>query len=140
MPKEVFLSHSSQNREAADGVATTLRNHGVPVWYSPTNIQTADEWHDSIGAALGRCDWFLVLLSPSSVESKWVKRELSYALRHSRYDGHVLPVVLATCEYEKLSWTLDGFQMANLDADVAKGYADILRAWGVGFDPDKMGK
>ena len=60
MPQEVFLSHASADRAFADRVADVLRRHGIPVWYSPTNILGAQQWHDEIGAALKRCDWWVV--------------------------------------------------------------------------------
>lgn len=68
-PQEIFLSHSSADRIIADSVVATLRNHGNPVWYSQTNILGAQQWHDEIGKALKRCDWFVVILSPDSVKS-----------------------------------------------------------------------
>jgi hypothetical protein len=40
------------------------------------NIRGAQQWHDEIGTALKRCDWFLLVLSPQSVRSMWVKHEL----------------------------------------------------------------
>lgn len=137
-PKELFLSHSSDNKKLANGVAETLRNHGVPVWFSPTNIRTSQQWHDEIGKALRRCDWFLVLLSRSSVKSKWVKMELSFALNHSQYDDHIIPVKIDTCDHEDLSWTLGVFQMAKLNASKHEGFTEILNTWGLGFDPTKM--
>ncbi len=73
LPTEVFLSHSSRDRDAASRIAEMLRPHGIPVWFSPVNILGAQQWHDEIGAALRRCDWFIVLLSPDAVSSKWVK-------------------------------------------------------------------
>lgn len=137
IPKEVFLSHSSENQPSAVKVAETLRNHGVPVWYSPTNIMSAQQWHDEIGNALRRCDWFLLILSRASVGSKWVKRELSYALNHSQYDDHILPVKMEDCDHEELSWTLGIFQMVYLDGSWDDGYTEILRTWGLGFDATK---
>ena len=138
IPKEVFLSHSSRNLKKATKVAETLRNHGVPVWFSPSNIKTAQQWHDEIGRALRRCDWFLVLLSNSSIKSKWVKMELSYALNHSQYDDHIVPVKIDACDHEDLSWTLDVFQMAHLSGSKHDGYTQILNGWGLGFDLTKM--
>ncbi|MCU1266776.1 MAG: hypothetical protein JWM21_3094 [Acidobacteria bacterium] len=73
LPKEVFLSNSSLDRVFVSGLAEMLRRHGIPVWYSQTNILGAQQWHDEIGAALKRCDWLVVVLSPNSVESVWVK-------------------------------------------------------------------
>jgi len=56
MPDEVFLSHSSEDRELASSLAKVIRAHGVPVWYSDTDIRGAQQWHDEIGDALQRCD------------------------------------------------------------------------------------
>jgi hypothetical protein len=90
-PREIFLSHSSADRAVADDTAALLRSHGLPVWYSSTNILAARQWHDEIGAALRRCDWFVVLLSDAAVNSLWVKRELLYALQQRRYLDRITP-------------------------------------------------
>ena len=137
-PKEVFLSHSSKDKEITEKVAETLRNHNIPVWYSDTNIKGAQQWHDEIGKALRRCDWFIILLSTDSILSKWVKMELGYALNHSQYNEHILPVTLENCDYESLSWTLGFFQMADLSNNIEDGYRELLKTWGFGFDPSKM--
>ncbi|MEN3334436.1 MAG: hypothetical protein V7641_3801 [Blastocatellia bacterium] len=101
-PSELFLSHSSADRQFADDMAEMIRRHGVPVWYSQTNILGAQQWHDEIGAALRRCDWFALILSPNSVESMWVKRELSYALRQNRFENKLIPMLYQACNYERL--------------------------------------
>ncbi len=137
-PKEIFLSHSSLDRAITTRLAETLRNHGIPVWYSATNIKCAQQWHDEIGKALKRCDWFLVLLSNHSIASQWVKWELSYALIHSQYNKKILPITLENCDYETLSWTLDSFQMANLNPDYEAGCRDILNTWGFGLDLNNL--
>jgi hypothetical protein len=138
IPKEVFLSHSSNNGVIANEIAETLRNHGIHVWYSPTNILTAQQWIDEIGNALRRCDWFMVLLTQDSIVSRWVKRELNYALNHSQYDDHIIPVKIEDCDYEQLSWTLELFQMVDMIRSKEDGFAKILRTWGIGFDITKI--
>ena len=134
-PREVFLSHESSNRDMATRIAGTLRRHGVPVWYSVSDIRGAQQWHDEIGAALGRCDWFLLLLSPSSVESMWVKRELLFALQQNHFENRIIPAVLAPCQHEKLSWTLSIFQMVDFTRPFEDACRDLLRIWGIGFAP-----
>ena len=134
LPHEVFLSHSNQDRGFVDSLAEVIRRHGVPIWYSQTNILGARQWHDEIGAALRRCDWFLIVLSPQSVESKWVKRELLYALDHGRYDNKIVPVMYRSCDYEeRLSWTLSIFQMVDFRGTIDQGYTDLFRIWGLGY-------
>lgn len=133
-PTEVFLSHSAHDRNIASQIAEVLRRHGVPVFYSPHNIIGAQEWHDEIGAALARCDWFLLLLSPESVTSEWVKRELMYALiKKDRYKGRIVPVLLRDCDLEALSWTLPALQRVDLTRDFEEGCRALLRIWGIGL-------
>lgn len=132
-PREVFLSHASKDRRFASRIAAVLREHGVPVWYSETNLLGAQQWHDEIGAALARCDWFLVILSPHATRSKWVKRELFYALRSPRYEDHILPVRYRDCEADRLSWTLDDSQAVDFTGDFDTGLRALLRTWGLGL-------
>ena len=132
-PAEVFLSHSSQDHEMAGRVAEMLCTHGVPVWFSQANIVGAQQWHDEIGAALERCDWFLVLLSPDAVSSKWVKRELLFALNNDRYQDRIVPIRCRDCDFKQLSWTLDQPEMVDLSGEFMAGCRDLLRIWGIGL-------
>ena len=113
-----------------------LRRHGLPVWYSRTNIRGAQQWHDEIGAALHRCDWFVLVLSPSAVESIWVKRELLFSLQENRFDNKILPLLYQDCDYRRLSWTLPSFQMIDFTQAFEQGCRDLLRVWGVGYQAD----
>jgi hypothetical protein len=111
--------------------AAVLQGHGVRYWYSEKHIVGAQQWHDEIGRALHRCDWFAVVLSPAAVASRWVKRELLYALNHSRYEGRIVPIVLKPCDSEKLSWTLDNFQRVDFSSGFDEGCHQLLRVWGI---------
>ena len=137
MPEEIFLSHSSQDASFATRLAEVIRRHGVPVWYSPTNITGAQQWHDEIGSALKRCDWFVLVLSPAAVESMWVKRELLYVLQQERYGRKIVPVLYESCDYERLSWVLGSAQFVDYRTDFAEGCKALLRTWGLGYQPIK---
>lgn len=133
IPQEIFLSHASEDRRIASPVVAELRRHGLPVWYSPHSLMGAQEWHDEIGLALRRCDWFLLLLSEHSVQSFWVRRELCYVLRQKRYLHRITPVLLRPCDYEEFSWTLGDLQFVNLSGDFETGIRNLLRVWGIGY-------
>ncbi len=133
LPSEVFISHSSLDQPFAALLTELLQRHGVPFWLSRRNLIGAQQWHDEIGAALGRCDWFVVILSPNSVASKWVKRELLFALDDDRYDGKIIPLLYQPCEYRDLSWALSLLQMVDFTGDFDAGCRDLLRVWGIGF-------
>ena len=133
MPNEVFLSHSNRDRPFVRKLVDVLRRHGIPIWYSETNIQGAQQWHDEIGAALRRCDWFVLVLSPHAVESKWVKRELLYSLQHDRFEGRIAPLLYRSCSHDDLSWTLSQMQMVDFTSGFDDGCRALLRIWGIGY-------
>ena len=132
-PTEVFLSHSDKDRTFATRICDCLVAHGIPVWYSRTSIVGARQWHDEIGSALSRCDTFVVILSPESVESKWVKRELLFALQADRYENRIVPLLYKPCECSKLSWTLPQFELVDFSKNYHSGCQDLLRIWGIGY-------
>jgi hypothetical protein len=134
-PAEVFVSHSDQDRELVVELCAVLERHGVPFWYAQRDLRGAKVWHDEIGAALARCDWLLVVLSPASVESMWVRREVQFALRSPRYDGRIVPIVAEPCDFDRLSWTLGGFQMITFGENRGEAYRQLLQVWGIGFRP-----
>lgn len=132
-PNEVFLSHAHSDTDFASSLVGVLRHHGVPVWFSQSNILGAQQWQDEIGDALQRCDWFAVVLSQEAVESRWVKRELAYALRENQYDNRIIPLLYRGCDYRKLSWVLPDFQMIDFTGDFAEGCWNLFRVWGLGY-------
>jgi hypothetical protein len=100
----------------------------------PTSVG-ARQWHDEIGAALDRCDWFVVLLTRAAVESTWVKRELMFALQQNRYESHIVPILVEACDFRQLSWVLSSLQMVDLRPGLEEGCRQLLRLWGVGYRP-----
>ena len=130
-PSEVFISHSSRDRAFVSRLVTLLRKKKIPFWYSPKHIVGAAQWHDEIGKALARCDWFIVVLTPRSVDSHWVKKELLYALNNARYEDRIVPILVRDCNLQRLSWTLDQIERIDFRAGFAAGSQDLLRIWGI---------
>ena len=133
MLKEIFLSHSDCDRQFVEDLVAVMRRHGLPVWYSRTNILGAQQWHDEIGAALHRCDWFVLVLSPNAVESMWVKRELMFSLQQNRFENKIVPLLYQPCDYDQLSWTLSSFHRIDFTQTFEQGCRDLLRLWGLGY-------
>lgn len=132
-PREVFVSHAAADRGFTDALVGLLRRHGVPCWYAPNQLVAAEEWHDEIGRALDRCDWLVIVLSPTSIKSAWVKRELMFALNERRYNGRILPVIHRPCKVKKLSWTLGAFEHVDFSSKTSEGCRQLLRAFGMGY-------
>ena len=99
------------------------------------NMIGAQQWHDEIGAALRRCDWMLILLSPNSVHSMWVQREVIFSLNDPRYNEQIVPVIYQPCDYVELSWTLPALQIVDFTQAFEDGCRALLRIWGIGYKP-----
>ena len=127
--REVFLSHASQDQKPARWLRNLLLAHRVPVWYSEHHIGGAQQWQDEIGAALRRCGWFMILLTPHSVKSMWVKRELGYALIEKHYQNRIVPLHFRTCDAKALSWTLPQFQWLDFRVDHRLAAENLLKIW-----------
>jgi len=133
---DVFISHSSRDHVFVERIVAVLRRHGIACWYAPGSILGAQQWQDEIGRALGRCNWFLVVLSQNALRSKWVKRELAYALSDDRYNERILSIVKTPGDYADLSWTLPSFQQVDFSAGFDDACVSLLRVWGVVYRPD----
>jgi len=132
-PAEVFISHADRDRSQVDRLSEELTRHGIAHWYSRRELVGAQQWHDEIGAALGRCDWFVLVLSPSAADSTWVKRELLFALNEQRFADRIIPVLLKDCDANRISWTLSQFQRVDFRSEWTDGMRDLLRVWGLGY-------
>jgi len=130
-PSEVFLSHSIRDHAFVTRLVALLRKNKIPFWYSPKHIIGATQWHDEIGKALARCDWFVVVLTPRSVNSHWVKRELLFALNNSRYEDRIVPILVRDCDFQQLSWTLEQIEKIDFRASFDAGCHELLRVWGI---------
>jgi len=108
-----------------------LQRHRIHFWYSPKHVVGAQQWHDEIGKALERCDWFLLVLTPHAVKSKWVGHECMYALNDDRYAGRIVPVLCKECKWKQLSWTLKGLQWVDFRRDYQTACRDLLKIWGI---------
>lgn len=110
-----------------------LRRHNVQLWDSRSSILPGQDWYDEIGRALRRCDWFVILCSPNSINSAWVKRELVFALSQERFNNRIVPVVVHAFEDDERSWSLISHQLVDFTEDFEKGCRALLRIWGIGY-------
>lgn len=135
-PNELFLSYSSLDHASANSIVEVLRHHAIPVWHSGTNLVGGQQWHDEVGAALRRCDWFAVIISPHAADSMWLKRELMFALRQRRLEKRILPLLYQSCDLDRFSWTLFSVHIIDFTGDFHVACRALLRTWGIGYKQD----
>jgi hypothetical protein len=137
-PAEVFLSHSTKDKRFLKRLAGVLRDHGVAVWFSEHGIRGAAQWHDEIGAALARCDWMIVILSPAAIASRWVRREVTHAIEEPRFDGRIIPLRISACEAKELSWVLPQIQTIDFIGRFDDGCRELFAIWGIRYQKDSL--
>lgn len=93
---QVFLSHSSADRDVAEQVVTALRGAGADVWFDEHNLG-ATQLLDEIARQLRTRPVFIVLLSKAAFASDWVKRECKWAFNiQMRNPSHIILPLLVT--------------------------------------------
>jgi hypothetical protein len=96
MPR-VFISHATLDRNFVEReMIPLLERHGVETWYARTDIKGADGWERTILQGLRWCDHFLVVVSPRSARSRWVKHEVYWAF--NKGEKRIVPVLLEDCD------------------------------------------
>jgi adenylate cyclase len=114
---DIFISYSSKDREQAEQLTELLCSAGLSVWMDQSGIEAAESWSESIVDAIDSCKAFIVMLSPASIQSSNVVKEVSLA---SEKRKKILPLDLEPVELPKnMQYALAGIQrapMTNIDA------------------------
>ncbi len=114
---DIFISYSSKDREHAEQLTELLASAGLSVWIDQSGIEAAESWSESIVDAIDSCKAFIVMLSPASILSPNVVKEVSLA---SEKRKKILPLDLEPVELPKnMQYALAGIQrapMTNTDA------------------------
>jgi TIR domain-containing protein len=72
---QVFISYSRNDMEFVQRLAADLQRAGLDVWWDLSDIQGSDVWERRIEEGLNSSQYAIVVLTPASLESRWVRRE-----------------------------------------------------------------
>jgi hypothetical protein len=78
-PLRIFLSYASSDRIYADRLQELLSRRPNVRVFTDEMLSAGEDWKSKLKDELASCDIFSVLLSPNSVDSKWVLQELGAA-------------------------------------------------------------
>ncbi len=96
----IFLSHNSSDKPFVRQLAERLTAAGAVVWLDEAELQIGDSLIERISDAVETIDFVAAILSPRSVTSRWVKKELSLAM-NKEISGRrvtVLPILIEPCD------------------------------------------
>ena len=76
---DVFISHSTKDKETADKVVAYLEERGISCWIAPRDIVAGTDWAAAISAAITSAKIFLLIYSENSAASEQCAREMNLA-------------------------------------------------------------
>lgn len=87
----IFISHASSNLQDAIGIKRHLLDLGFTVWLAAEDIQPGVNYAEEITKSISKADAVIVLLSPESIASPHVKREVNLTIDGQKF---LIPVLL----------------------------------------------
>lgn len=94
-PTKIFISYSRKQLGVARRLAEDLQQAGFAVWWDVSDLKGGAEWERAIETAIKTSQYCLILLTPDSVGSEWVRKEYMYAIS---LHLQVIPILYRDCE------------------------------------------
>jgi hypothetical protein len=135
---QVFLSHTTTDKDVVEAIGSFLTVRGLTVWIDSWRMTAGDSLVQKIGEGIEASDRLVVCLTPDSVESNWVKKEVATGLVMELAEDKglgekfVVPALLIPCKVpimlrEKLyaNFTKKAFEAAC--EELLAGISDLPR-------------
>jgi hypothetical protein len=96
----VFMSHSSTDKKFVRDLANYLKRRHLQVWVDEAEMDAGASLSPALKKAIAGGDVVVAVLSPEAVASRWVAKELRWAMTRPIADGgqvHVIPIMKKHC-------------------------------------------
>ncbi len=115
---QVMLSYADEDRATMEKIRTSLRREGITVWTDTTDIQTGEDFTNSIKQGIEGADNLVYLLSPNSINSSYCQQELDLAVS---FNKRIIPLLVQNTEDLELPSALRDLQYIDLTDNVTAG-------------------
>jgi hypothetical protein len=141
MTPSIFLSHNIADKPFARRLAIDLDAQGISYWLDEAEIKVGESLIEKIREGIDSAAYLAVILSPDSVKSPWVQREVDVAMNQEIQGRRikVLPLMYRKCD---LPGFLLGKKYADFtdDAPYEAALEEIVRSVGVVFRRNALSK
>ena len=122
---QVFLSYASADKEIAHKILNELRQRNIHVGFDAYELQPGDSIAQALEKTISASDYLVVLLSPHSVNSQWMQKELGNTLSSDLIsrDITLLPVLIADCAIPNF---LASYQYLDLRPDIENNVEHLV--------------
>jgi len=125
--RDIFISYSREDRPAARHFAKCFADEGFSVWWDAT-LQAGETFDEVIERELKAAKAVVVLWSPRSVQSRWVRAEATLADR----SGKLVPAIIEKCDRPIIFELTHAADLADWNGDTSdsrwQAFAEDLRA------------
>lgn len=125
---DIFISYSSQDRDTANAVKTSLEAKGAHVFVDYIRLKAGQPFPDQLRDEIRRCDAMVLLVSGAAVDSQWVQAEVRLA--HGEHKPIVPVVIEATPKFGEVFWYIDHLHRLDYHAPDAESRLFEALGWG----------
>ena len=96
----IFISHSSKDKETAAHLATDMNFCGIDVWLDQWELQIGQSLTDELAKAMDDSRYIAILITGNYNKSVWTKAEYKKALSREQHEKRtvMLPLLLGEAE------------------------------------------
>ena len=124
---DLFLSHGTPDKEWVRALQKELEAEGLRAFLDEKDLKPGENWVISLGDALLRSRFLVLILTRETVARPWVEQEwTSYMATHGPTGGRIIPVALEHLEPADLPPFLRPIQFLQADDRDAKRVAREL--------------
>src|SRR5690242_6665049 len=121
-----FVSYSREDVTLQERIVAELRSRGINIWVDIENlIPGSPAWEREIERSIRGAEGILVLLSPDSNNSEWVRREISFADQNEK---RIFPVLINGDEEDSIPLRLSDHQRVDLRRNFQDGLDELTNA------------
>jgi hypothetical protein len=134
----VFISHAHDDDAFAARLAADLRSADIDVWIDDKEI-AYDDFVMKISEGLEGRQWLILVMTPASLRSQWVRREVNAALNlveKGRMRG-VIPIAAMPFNEREVPALWDSLHRYDATKNYDAALAGLLRAFGANESTSK---
>lgn len=121
-----FMSYSREDTAKQRRIVRELRERGVAIWVDTENLMPGTPaWEREIERAIRESMGIVVLLSPESNNSEWVRREISFGEQHRK---RIFPVLIEGDDHTSTPLRLISHQRVDLRTRLEAGLDELADA------------
>lgn len=136
-PASIFVSYAREDQGFVKFLVEMLRVHRLQAWHDIERVtpqRGKPRVMDHVRAGIRDSDAMVVVASPSTVESDWVRDELDTFIQ-DKADPFVIPAVIAPCDLSRIRPGLQDRVCLEFHRDMLEAFQALTKCFGSDWLP-----